>query len=156
MEANNSYCSTCGYLPPQWRTDSDASSGTHDTSVSSYHIPLPAWLEDLDQAVKSSWSTRSIAVGYSEVAVLMICWEEAYEGALKTEFSRLGSVFQDVYNYSVSRFMIPSADPDRAMSKRVNQFLDEYGRHGNLLIVYYTGHARRNTSWGALPIWQPR
>ncbi|KAI1322393.1 hypothetical protein F5Y16DRAFT_416001 [Xylariaceae sp. FL0255] len=157
MEATESDCPTCGLSPQKWRSDSEASSGTHDTSASSYHIPLPKWLQQFDQAVQSAWPKRFI--GYTQVAVLMICWEETYEGernALKTEFRRLRSVFQDVYNYAVSRFKIPSTDPDRAIYKRIDQFLDDYGHPENLLIVYYTGHARRNPSGGSFPIWQPR
>ncbi|KAI1109533.1 hypothetical protein F5Y14DRAFT_431987 [Nemania sp. NC0429] len=148
-------CPSCGFGSQSSRSDTEAAlSSTHDTSATSYHILLPDWLKELDQAVKTAFPKRF--VGYTKVAVLMICWHETYYDAMRIENRRLASVFRDVYKYSVERWWIPSTDPDRAIYKRIDTFLDEYGSPGNLLIVYYAGHARHNPAGGYFPIWQPR
>ncbi|KAI0409116.1 hypothetical protein F4802DRAFT_545495 [Xylaria palmicola] len=147
-------CPSCGHTSESLRVDREASSSTHNASLTSYHIPFPDWLKQLDQAVQSAWPKRF--VGYTKVAVLMLCWETTYRGAMRAENRRLASVFNDVYNYSVSRWWIPSVDPDRAIYKRMDRFLDEYGHPENLLIIYYAGHARHNPAGGYFPIWQPR
>ncbi|KAJ8133119.1 hypothetical protein O1611_g507 [Lasiodiplodia mahajangana] len=147
-------CPSCGYASQSAPLDVESASRTHDASATSYHIPLPDWLAQLNQAIHSAWPKRF--VGYAEVAVLMLCWKETYEGAMRTENCRLASVFSSVYNYSVSRWLIPSNDPDLAIFDRVGRFLEEYGHPENLLIVYYGGHARHNPAGGNFPIWQPR
>ncbi|KAI0440060.1 hypothetical protein F4803DRAFT_528877 [Xylaria telfairii] len=147
-------CPSCGYGSQSTQSDLEASSSTHNASATSYHIPLPDWLAQLDQAVQSAWPKRFI--GYTNVAVLMLCWEETYGGAMRTENHRLASVFTRVYKYSVSRWWIPLEDPDRAIYKRMDKFLDDYGHPENLLIIYYAGHARHNPAGGYFPIWQPR
>ncbi|KAI1300030.1 hypothetical protein F5Y03DRAFT_364814 [Xylaria venustula] len=147
-------CPSCGYASQSARLDIEAASSTHNASATSYHIPLPDWLVQLNQAIQSAWPKRF--VGYTDVAVLMLCWDETYGGAMRTENRRLASVFSSVYNYSVSRWWIPSENPDRAIYKRMDRFLDDYGHPENLLIIYYAGHARHNPAGGYFPIWQPR
>ncbi|KAI3335892.1 hypothetical protein F4824DRAFT_462830 [Ustulina deusta] len=117
-------CPSCGFALSSSGSDTEGTTRTHDTSVTSYHITLPTWLDQLDQAVKSAWPTRFAR--YSEVAVLMISWEEAYHGAMEIESRRLASVFRTIYKYSVTVWHIPSTNPDRATSKRINEFLDDY------------------------------
>ncbi|KAI1172667.1 hypothetical protein F4777DRAFT_494788 [Nemania sp. FL0916] len=135
--------------------DTDAASlRTHDTSATSYHIPLPDWLEQLDQAVQSAFPKRF--AGYTKVAVLMICWEETFSDAARREYLRLASVFRDIYKYSVTEWLIPSEKPDFAISVKMNEFIGEYDNRENLVIVYYAGHAQRNTAGGSFPIWQPQ
>lgn len=117
-------CPSCGFALSSSGSDTEGTTRTHDTSVTSYHITLPTRLDQLDQAVKSAWPTRFAR--YSEVAVLMISWEEAYHGAMEIESRRLASVFRTIYKYSVTVWHIPSTNPDRATSKRINEFLDDY------------------------------
>ncbi|KAI0546411.1 hypothetical protein F4679DRAFT_412677 [Xylaria curta] len=147
-------CPSCGHAVSRpLGLHSDGMTTTHDTSSTSYHTTLPEWLGQLDQAIKSAFKTRFAR--YSEVAVLMICWEETYHGAMKDELCRLASVFRTVYKYRVKIWQIPSEDPDLAIDKMIREFLDYYGHPNNLLIVYYAGHAIHNSSGGYFPIWQP-
>ncbi|KAI0100930.1 hypothetical protein GGR51DRAFT_531421 [Nemania sp. FL0031] len=144
-------CPSCGTaLPPP----PSAMSRMHDTSASSYHITLPTWLNQLDQAIAAAWPTRFVR--YSQAAVLMISWEETYAGTLEVEFRRLASVFRTVYGYSVTTWHIPSKKAVHTTLTKTLKLMDDYGSPDNLVIVYYVGHARHNPNGGQFPIWQPR
>ncbi|KAI1123235.1 hypothetical protein F5Y10DRAFT_270291 [Nemania abortiva] len=147
-------CPSCGLamlFPPG--PDPERLSRTHDTSTTSYRIAFPNWISQLNQAAKSASTTRFTR--YSEVAVLMMCWEETYHGTMEIEMRRLASVFRTMYKYSVTMWHIPSEDPDLATGQTIMEFLVKHGHPNNLLIVYYAGHARRSPI-GPYPIWQPR
>ncbi|KAE8449443.1 hypothetical protein EG329_008051 [Mollisiaceae sp. DMI_Dod_QoI] len=107
---------------------------------------------DLNAAVQAIWSRRHQS-RYSGVYVLMISWEDDDLGVWR-EIAALRNVFEERYNFDVEEYRIPSIDqPDRALKRRVIEFLDSSDEQDKLLIVYYAGHARRAPEENAAPLW---
>lgn len=84
------------------------------------------------------------------VHVLLLRWKED-DLNVAIELEGLAKVFQ-TYNFTTETFLIPSANSQRELTKRVLNFLEHYDREGNLLVVYYGGHgtinqARQATWW---------
>lgn len=64
----------------------------------------------------------------------------------------LQHVFTDLYSYNVHQYDIPSEKPDKALTRRVLDFLDQDGDE-TLFIVYYAGHGRNGTHSAEGPLW---
>jgi hypothetical protein len=125
---------------------------THDISHTECHISGMQQLgADLDAAVKAVWPKRH-DIRYSQVHVLLVSWEDDDLG-VATEIKGLRHVFRDRYHFQVQGYRIPSAKPDRALYRRVLEFLDLDGE-GTLLIFYYAGHAVRRPPNESL-LWVP-
>ncbi|KAI0198864.1 hypothetical protein F4808DRAFT_462438 [Astrocystis sublimbata] len=135
-------------------TNSKSIPRTHDTSLASSHITFLDWAGQMNNAVTAT-SAKNYK-SYSEIKVLMICWEEEYDGALACEFRQLSSVFETVYQCSVIPYHLPLTDPDFALMKIIFDLIEEHGKPENLLIVYYVGFATPDSYGTRLPVWEPR
>ncbi|KAG4439224.1 hypothetical protein IFR05_005315 [Cadophora sp. M221] len=124
---------------------------THDISLVGEHIPDIAHLAaDLQVAINAGWSRRH-DIRYSKVQVLLLKWQDDDLG-VETELKDLGHVFADLFHFGVDIFDIPSDKPDKALKRRVFDFLDNDGDE-TLLILYYAGHATSNIQANEAPIW---
>lgn len=81
---------------------------------------------------------------YNSVAVLTIHWSNDDMKVVTLE-DELCQVFQTVYGYTVERYCINAiAYQSKVRSDfraRLKEFMTEYDREDNLLIVVYSGHA---------------
>jgi hypothetical protein len=124
---------------------------THDVSHVSKHIPSFAELTaDLESAARALWSRRHES-RYSKVNAIFLRWESDDLGVV-TESNDLQHVFEDLYHYQVQSYKIPDERPDTSLKRWILKFLEDDGRDA-VLIVYYAGHAKRNTQLNASPLW---
>jgi hypothetical protein len=100
--------------------------------------------------VKAAWSRRH-DIRYSKVQVLTLRWEDDDLGVV-TELNALDHVFADLYHYEVQTYSIPSEKPDKAIKRRILDFLEHDGLE-TLLILYYAGHAISSVQVNEAPIW---
>lgn len=82
---------------------------------------------------------------------MLTSWEDDDLGVAK-EVEELQNVFNDLYHYDVEVYQIPSVKPDKALKRRMLEFLDE-DREETLLILYYAGHARKSLQSNEAPMW---
>jgi hypothetical protein len=68
------------------------------------------------------------------------------------EIDILSHVFADLYHFEVAEYIIPDYQPDRALKRRVIDFVED-DRHDTLLIFYYAGHASLNPNRSDSPVW---
>ncbi|KAG4439647.1 hypothetical protein IFR05_004844 [Cadophora sp. M221] len=123
---------------------------THDVSYTGEHIPdIAHFAADLNIAVNAGWAQRHEA-RYSKVHVLLLKWVDDDLG-VDSELKDLGQVFSGLFRYDVDVFEIPNEKPDKALSRRVIDFLENDSDQA-LFIVYYGGHAKPSQTNGA-PIW---
>ncbi|KAK8131652.1 hypothetical protein PG984_008090 [Apiospora sp. TS-2023a] len=144
-------CPSCSQPLANGNVDNGAAA-THDTSVVSIHITTDEWLEQLSDAVKSTWSKRRFE--YSEVAVLMLSWDESDMRQTDREIERLGSIFRNAYNYRVTNWKIPLRRPGSETARKYMNFAAKYMASDCLLIVYYAGHAKPSNA--QFPLWQSK
>ena len=124
---------------------------THDISLIGEHIPDIAYLAaDLQVAVNAAWSRRH-DIRYSKVQILLLRWEDDDLG-VEAEVKDLQHVFTDLYGYGVATYEIPTEKPDKALKRRVFDFLDHDGDE-TLLILYYAGHAKTSMQMNEAPLW---
>jgi len=124
---------------------------THDISLTSEHIPSISCLAiDLNDAVQAAWSHRH-DIRYSKVEVLLLRWAEDDLGVIR-ELRDLERVFTDLYFYNVHKYDIPSEKPDKALTRRVLDFLDQDGDE-TLFILYYAGHGKSGSHLSDGPLW---
>lgn len=125
---------------------------THDISFTEGHADIQKLGNDLNAAVQAAWPKRH-HVRYSQVHALLLSWVDDDLG-VAPEIRGLRNVFKELYNFDVQEYQIPSLKPDRALKRRVNDFLD-FDCKDDLLIVYYGGHARRALQSNEAPLWCP-
>jgi hypothetical protein len=124
---------------------------THDISFTDSHISSIERLgADLDAAVKAVWPKRH-GIKYAQAHVLLLSWQTD-DLRVEGEIVGLQHVFRDRFNFQVESYQIPSLKPDKALKRRVLEFLDFDGKD-TLLVVYYGGHARRGLHSNDSPIW---
>ena len=124
---------------------------THDISFSGQHIPnITRLVGDLENAIKAGWPQRH-DTRYSKVEVLLLSWEED-DLEVEKELQALRHVFEDLYHYGVQSYKIPNEKPDKALKRRVFDFLD-YDGEEVLLILYYAGHAKTSLQSNEAPMW---
>jgi hypothetical protein len=82
---------------------------------------------------------------------LLLSWEEDDLGVSR-EIKCLRHVLRDRFHFQVEDYRIPSVKPDKALTRRILDFLDLDGKD-TLLIVYYGGHARKAMHSNEAPIW---
>lgn len=90
-------------------------------------------------------------IRYSKVQVLLLRWTDDDLGVV-TELKALRQVFTDLYHYEVQIYEIPSKKPDKALKRRVFDFLEHDGKE-TLFILYYAGHAKRSLQVNEAPMW---
>jgi len=100
--------------------------------------------------VKAAWPKRH-GTKYPQVHVLLLLWE-ADDLGVKEEIKTLRHVFRDRFNFEIQSYEIPSTKPDKALKRRIFDFLD-FDKNDKLLIVYYGGHARMGLHSNDSPIW---
>ena len=83
--------------------------------------------------------------------MLLLRWEDDDLG-VETELNDLHHVFTDLFHYGVVTYEIPSDKPDKALKRRVFDFLEHDGLE-TLLLLYYAGHARTSTQINEAPVW---
>ncbi|TVY67519.1 hypothetical protein LSUE1_G007091 [Lachnellula suecica] len=124
---------------------------THDISFAEDHISNIERLgADLNDAVNAVWPKRH-GIKYSQAHVLLLSWE-ADDLGVEDEIKGLHHVFRDRFNFQVHSYEISSIKPDKALKRRVLDFLDLDGKD-TILIVYYGGHARRGLHSNDSPTW---
>lgn len=105
---------------------------------------------DINDAIQAAWPKRG-KIRYSCVLVLLLSWEDDDLG-VHTEINTLQQVFQDMYHFSVTKFMIPSLKPVIEVHKCIMKFLENDAKN-ILRIVYYGGHGRGVQYSTEPPIW---
>lgn len=139
LQSRNPYLGMLPRLPP-----------TRDTSQVAHHVKLPAWLEDLDKAIRDAGDTR--VKDYSTASALLLSWKDTDMKHGAAEITRFGSVLERCYGAAVEHWEIPSKDADSALYEKVPQAVKKFGAQ-DLLIVYYAGHARPGSPPGSPPVW---
>lgn len=89
--------------------------------------------------------------GYLGVHVLALSWEGC-DVAFENDLSQVTLLFQESFNYDVYPYKIPSNRSQSKLNCHIANFIEEYGRDGNLIIVYYGGHGGYHKSkceWAA-------
>jgi hypothetical protein len=104
----------------------------------------------LQAGVKDVWQNRH-GSRYRNVQALCVYWDADDLGVVE-EVEVLKHVFSDLYNFDVSKYEIPSHQPDRALKRRVLDFVEQ-DHQDTLLIFYYAGHAFINPNRHDAPIW---
>ncbi|KAL8720838.1 MAG: hypothetical protein Q9225_002355 [Loekoesia sp. 1 TL-2023] len=87
---------------------------------------------------------------YDDVFVLLLRWA-ADNLEVESEVSKLEKVFQEVFYFATETWVIPSEDPEDALTGRILEFR-KGKRQSNLLILYYAGHGgggRERCIWSA-------
>jgi hypothetical protein len=84
--------------------------------------------------------------------VLLLRWEEDEMG-VQYELDDLAKTFKSIYGFDTETWLIPIAKSHRALMSKASQMVDEFGKAGDLLIVYYAGHGLMSASRQALWTW---
>ncbi|KAK4198018.1 hypothetical protein QBC40DRAFT_96539 [Triangularia verruculosa] len=111
----------------------------------------PGFVSQLTDAVSKAWPKR-FSTGYSAVKVLLISWEND-DLDVDDEIRPLTSVLSHLYHYDVEVWKIPTTKPSIRLSTKVTSLLEGHGNEGNLVIIYYAGHARVSEQPGGSNIW---
>ncbi|KAK0703953.1 hypothetical protein B0T26DRAFT_794513 [Lasiosphaeria miniovina] len=82
-------------------------------------------------------------------------WEDDDLG-VDAEIKPLMSIFGALYHYDTKTWKIPSRRPAIELSRKIATLIDNFGKEGNLIILYYAGHARPNEQAGGSPVWTAR
>jgi hypothetical protein len=83
----------------------------------------------------------------------MLSWEDD-DLRVEPELEGLQHVFNQMFNFQVHKYKIPSKKPDKELKGRMYEFLKNDSRD-TLLIVYYAGHARRALQSNEASLWFP-
>lgn len=128
----------------------------HDASIISYTDELErlnstmqlAWRGVMDEAYYSN------SQSYDHVEVLMLSWEkESDDLKVQEEIDQLTEVFENEYNYHVTRETIKRREKKRAQTSInaiVASWVDRYDGLKTLLLVYFAGHGRPGANIGEL------
>ncbi|KAL2140153.1 hypothetical protein VTI28DRAFT_4202 [Corynascus sepedonium] len=108
-------------------------------------------LSHLTDAVTAAWPDR-FTMRYRKVKVLLMSWDRD-DLEVEPEARKLESVFRGLYHYDTEYWKIPSRRSAVELSRKVADLVDEHGQEGNLLILYYGGHARPSEQPGGSPVW---
>lgn len=87
----------------------------------------------LQAAVDEVWLHR-FGLRYRNVRVLLVSWEADDLGVIK-EVRALEHVIRDFYRYDVSTYLITSHHPDRALTRRVLEFVESAMKDTLLLLL---------------------
>jgi hypothetical protein len=107
------------------------------------HIGLEDFGKALASAAKAIYPNSKIS-RYSRAYVLLISWEtQDPKLPVECEIRGLGSIFENVYGYTVEEFRIPDSESHAQVSEKINSFVKVGGNsRSDLKIVYYAGHSR--------------
>lgn len=110
-----------------------------------YSAGLPhSNFDNLSQAAESIFPNKGRS-RYNNVHVLLLRWDEDPMG-VHYELDDLSKTFRTLYGYTTETWLIPMEQSHFALMKKALQIVQEYGKTGSLLIVYYAGHGTMNSS----------
>ncbi|RDL32075.1 uncharacterized protein BP5553_09477 [Venustampulla echinocandica] len=93
---------------------------------------------------------------HKDVFVLLLSWAPACDDmSVAGEVKSVGDLFEDMYHYKVSRFLIDSskkAKPQAQVNKAVADFVEGFDGPDSLFIIYYAGHGDRGKAHGELKL----
>lgn len=125
-----------------------------------YHISLQDIGKRLQDAANAAYPHGQKS-RYSNVYVLLLCWEdEDPKLPVTIEAEELNGVFEDLYDFDVETWKIPSQSSHNRLNRKVLDFVSLGGdRKEDLKIVYYGGHGmlahNRQASWARYLTWFP-
>ena len=94
--------------------------------------------------------------GYSNVAVLLLCWEQTSgDFSTEEEVKKLEAVFVDKFGYKTVVQKLNAYNQGRLqvqVNAKVANFVEAYDGPNALLIVYYAGHGKPGKYFGDLEI----
>jgi hypothetical protein len=105
-----------------------------------HHGALQKFADDLNKRLPALLQNRS-ASRYSAVNVLMLRWETETSLSVVEEMDELARVFSGLYSFTVNTFLIPSEKPQRKLSQRIMNLLEDEDDAETLQIIYYSGHS---------------
>ncbi|KAF3017872.1 hypothetical protein E8E14_012709 [Neopestalotiopsis sp. 37M] len=109
----------------------------------------------LQSAIDNGWDARYQS-RYREVHVFLTYWDDGNPYYYATEAARqLRSLFEDKYGFNVVPYPIPvsTIDPAATVAYLLEQFMDQHGAKGNLLIFWYGGAARMSRDGRGRTMW---
>ena len=105
----------------------------------------PPELEGLRGRLNDEFSTGlRLRNKYQGAAVLALYWEAADDAGYEKEATDVVSLFRDKLHYHAEAFAIPSNKSQKALSKRIIDFIDVHDGEERLLVVHYGGHGDEN------------
>ena len=103
----------------------------------------------IPQAASSVFPNRGRS-RYQRVRVLLLRWEEDEMG-VQYELDDLAKTFRELYGFEIETWLIPAAESHLSLMGKAFTTVQECGKAGNLLIIYYAGHGFMNGS--RQPLW---
>lgn len=109
------------------------------------HIALKNFGEGLHAAGQAIFPDHS-RPQYSNVYVLMLCWEDADpHNPIPTDISRLYNVFENTYHFETEIWRIPNENCHVEVNQKILDFVRLGGDSpDDLKIVFYSGQSRLN------------
>ena len=130
----------------------------HDTSIIAYEDEL----ERLNSGMQLAWSEvmdvdyYTTSTNYEYVEILMLSWEKEVDDLkVQQEIDDLTQVFQETYNYHVTRKEIKKREKKKAQTQInaiVANWVDQYDGLKTLLVVYFAGHGKPGKQMGELAL----
>ncbi len=105
------------------------------------HIGLQYFGNELQKAANAIFPGDQLS-RYTKVDVILLSWEdEDPKLPVSLEIKELAEIFDQLYQYNVTQWLIPSDDCHNRLQTKILQFLNGSDpRH--LKIVYYAGHGK--------------
>lgn len=107
-------------------------------------------MKQLAEASSAAWPATPAP--YNKVKVFLMSWEKD-DLDTDTELACLASIFQGLYHYDTESWKIPLRRSAAELSRKIASVIEADGKEGNLIIFYYTGHARANEHLDGRPVW---
>ncbi|KAK0738689.1 hypothetical protein B0T18DRAFT_333187, partial [Schizothecium vesticola] len=111
---------------------------------------LPTLTKKLAEASSAAWPATPTP--YNKVKVFLMSWEKD-DLDTDTELACLASIFQGLYHFDTESWKIPLRRSAAELSRKIASVIEADGKDGNLIIFYYTGHARANEHPDGRPVW---
>ena len=122
--------------------------------------PLPAvdtTTPKFDRASSVATEDWDCQFRYKAVYALLLTWE-GDDGNIKVLQHGAWSIeatLRETYKYDTCLWKIPRRKPAREITHILSQFLKANDAAGNLVVVYYGGHALPSAQPGGAPLWVP-
>ena len=122
---------------------------THPKALNFDHVSWTTFAEDLTKAGQSIFSPHPAR--YEGVHALLMNWVDDDLGT-DTELAEMNALFQKDFQYSSEMWKIPTEWSEDALEGKLSDVKRNFGKEKRLLIVYYGGHGRFDSSGRS--IWQ--